>query len=259
MSASLVLVEDAAQRAAWNACVAASPVGHFFQSWEWGELQEHLGGSPRRIAVMSEDRMVACAQVLIFDSGTRKFAYVPRGPVVDPADDGLVDLLVEAVLGVSAAEGAAFVKMEPQWEFQEPLAQRFQERGFARAKLNIMPARTLVVDLHPAPADIWAGFRSTTRNRIRMGEKLGVEVRVGSADDMATFVGLSEETSARHGLRLGRAEQFLVAPRLFGDDGMRLYLARADGVDWPASSCSCGARQRPTCGALPRDSMPPAS
>lgn len=256
---SLVLVDDT-DRERWNEFVGRSSIGHFFQSWEWGELQDGLGGRPRRIAAVSETGVLGCVQLLVFESASRTFTYVPRGPVVDPSDEPLTDLLVEAVLQVSASEGADLVRIEPQWTRDAELARRLEQRGFADARQRIMPPRTLLVDLEPPLEQIWAGFRSNTRNRIRLAEKRGVEIRVAAENDVPTFVRLFEETSARHGLRLGRPEQFFLAARLFGGrDTMRFWLARSDGVDlagifvflwrrtatylWGASSASDDARR----------------
>src|SRR4029453_11928846 len=49
MGSELTLVE-AAERGPWNAFVEACPHGHFFQTWEWGELQADLQGPPTRPA-----------------------------------------------------------------------------------------------------------------------------------------------------------------------------------------------------------------
>lgn len=231
MTDSLILVDEP-DRERWNAFVAGSPAGHFFQSWEWGELQQGLGGRPVRIAVMSADRFRGCVQLLVFDSESRTFTYVPRGPVADPADDTLTSTLLEAVLRISAAEGARLVRIEPQWSFDAGVAGRLQQFGFTPARQHIMPPRTLLVDLTPPVDQIWQRFRSNMRNRIRLAEKRGVRVRVGAESDVAVFIRLSEETNTRHGLRLGRPEQFELAARLFGSrDAMSLFLARADDAD----------------------------
>jgi peptidoglycan pentaglycine glycine transferase (the first glycine) len=216
----------------WNAFVLAHPSGHFFQSWEWGDLQDGLGGRPLRLGAVADGRLVGCVQVLVFDTGTRKFAYVPRGPVADPIDDGVVDALLEAALAVSEGIGCFMARVEPQWPSDAAIAARLAERGFASARQRIMPARTLIVDLSPPLEGIWASFRSNTRNRVRLAEKLGVEVHVATSDDVAVFARLFEETNTRHGLRLARTEAFHLASRYFGPlDTMRLFLARAAGED----------------------------
>jgi peptidoglycan pentaglycine glycine transferase (the first glycine) len=243
VSGPLSIVEDFDRREPWNDFVDAHPSGHFFQTWEWGELQDGLGGRPRRLAAVSDGRIIGCVQQLVFDSGERKFAYVPRGPVADP-DDPCVSDLVDAVLEVNRREGVQFVRIEPQWGFDQDSADWFQQRGFAVARQFIMPLRTVLVDLQPSLDAIWSAFRSNTRNRIRLAEKLGVKVRVGGEDDLAAFVRLFEETTARHGLRRASNDSFFLADRLFGRrDEMRLFLARGEDLDLSGIIVFLGATQ----------------
>lgn len=232
MSAPALVAIGPEDRDRWNAFVAAHEEGHFFQSWEWGELQVGLGASPVRIAALDGDRLVGAMLLLLFDTGTRVFSFVPRGPVVDAGDEALAARFVEAAVEVSLAAGANLVRFEPQWAYTPERAERFTARGFAIARQHIMPPRTMLVDLRPEPADLWAGFRSNTRNRVRLAEKLGVTVRAAEPDDLPVFVRLFEETNARHARRLGRVDQVLLAARHFGErEAMRLFLARGEGED----------------------------
>ncbi|HEV3141758.1 MAG TPA: peptidoglycan bridge formation glycyltransferase FemA/FemB family protein [Vicinamibacterales bacterium] len=221
------LVDD---RDRWDAFVRAHPYGHFFQSWDWGVLQEALDARPVRIANSASDdhRIISAVQLFIFE-GSKRFAVIPRGPVSDPAV--ALGELLDAALRVAAAAGAQLVRMEPQWPYDPAIVERLQRGGFAETKQHIMPPRTLLVDLRPSVEEIWNGLRSNTRNRIRLAEKRGVTVRVGAEADVPEFVRLFDETSARHGLRLGRSEMFAQAARLFGrDERMRLYLACDEGA-----------------------------
>jgi lipid II:glycine glycyltransferase (peptidoglycan interpeptide bridge formation enzyme) len=254
------LVREFADREAWNAFVRAHPSGHLFQTYEWGELQEGLESRPLRIAALSDRQIVGAVQILVFLTGRRTFAYVPRGPVCDPDERELAAALLDAALVASHEAGADFLRIEPQWTFTEGLAYGLAQRGWVQTSQSIMLPRTILVDLEPDLETIWARFRSNTRNRIRLAEKLGVDVRVAAAaDDAASFIALAEETAARQQLHRD-SRQYALAWRHFGgSDGMRLYLAAGDGVDlagvivfvcgtnatylWGASSGSAEARR----------------
>jgi lipid II:glycine glycyltransferase (peptidoglycan interpeptide bridge formation enzyme) len=257
---TLVVDDDYGDRDGWNAFVRESPAGHFFQSWEWGVLQDGLGGRPRRVAVVSGGRVQGCVQVLLFQGASRRFAYVPRGPVADPGETGLVKRLLDTAARISAEDGATLLRLEPQWAFDDDLARRLEAGGFGRARQFIMPPRTLLVDLRRSIDDIWIGFRSNTRNRIRLARKRGVEVRVAGRSDLPRFVELFHETAVRHGRPRVSAETFSLAFDHFASrDAMRLYMARHDGIDlagimvflwggtatylWGASAASDDARR----------------
>lgn len=228
MSDSVQIVDSFDDKAAWDAFVETHPSSHFFQAWTWGEMQRGLSATPRRIAAVGGDgRIRGAVQSLLFEGATRRFVVVPRGPVADPDDRDVVFALLKAVVEAAHADGASLVRVEPQWGWHEPHVEMMQGFGFRSAKQWIMPRRTLLVDLRPSLDDIWASFRSNTRNRVRLAQKLGVEIRVGTPDDIAVFEELFEEMTARHGLRRAARETFGLAARAYeGQDMMRLYLAR---------------------------------
>ena len=225
----MIAATTASDRGAWDAFIAAHPSGHFFQSWDWGALQQSMDARPVRLVAADEGRAVGAAQMLVFE-GSRRFAVVPRGPVVEPSGPAF-EAILDAMLRACAADGVQLLRLEPQWADDPAVADTLRSRGFAEAKQHIMPPRTILVDLGPPVERIWSGFESTTRNRIRVAEKRGVTIRAGARADVDTFVRLTNETNARHGLRPSRLEQFVRAMELFGArDAMRLYLA-CDGDD----------------------------
>ena len=253
------LITEHDDRAAWDEYVRASDFGHLFQTIAWGDLQAGMGGQPRRMAVVDERGLAGTLQLLVFDTGTRVFTYVPRGPVCDPADPQVTELLVDGALLTSYAAGADFIRIEPQWTFDPAIASQAESRGWTRTAQSIMLPRTILVDLQPDVATLWSRFRSNTRNRIRLAEKLGVAVRSGGAEDVPAFVRLAEETAIRHQLRRD-SRQYELAWQHFGHTGdLLLLLASAEGADlagvmvfacgvnatylWGASSASHDARR----------------
>jgi peptidoglycan pentaglycine glycine transferase (the first glycine) len=234
MTDSIEVVDHFEDQARWDAFVKAHPSGHFFQCWIWGEMQRGLSARPRRIAALVKGEIRGVVQMLVFQGATRPFAVVPRGPVADPDDVGVVQVLTAAALEAGRGEGTFLVRIEPQWEWDATHVATLQSCGFVSARQWIMPRRTLLVDLRPTTEEIWASFKSNTRNRVRLAEKLGVDVRVGTEADIAIFEELFEAMTARHGLRQAARETFGLAAKAFsGTDVMRLYLARSreDGID----------------------------
>jgi len=174
MSDTLTLVPGT-DRESWNAFVDASPHGHVFQTWEWGELQADLQAPPTRIAAVRGGRIVGALQMLMFETGPdRRFGFVPRGPAADPADVDVVDVLVGAAIELAAAAGAFLLRFEPQWPRTPDSVARLERHGLGVAKQRIMPLRTALVDISRTADDVFAGFHSNTRNRIRLAQKQGV-------------------------------------------------------------------------------------
>jgi lipid II:glycine glycyltransferase (peptidoglycan interpeptide bridge formation enzyme) len=226
------LVADTCDCRVWDAFVRDHPAGHLFQRHDWGELQIGLGARPHRIAALDAGgQVVGALQLLVFDTGARVFAYVPRGPVCDPGDGELSEQLTDAATAIAQANGADLIRIEPQWTFDTGLSERLERHGWVPTAQSIMLPRTILVTLDPDPEAVWSRFRSNTRNRIRLAEKLGVQVRAGGAGDVPAFIALAEETAARHRLRRD-SRQYELAWRHFGASSDLFFaMASADGHD----------------------------
>lgn len=231
LTASRLVIVDDAHRARWNVYVDGHPYGHVFQRWEWGDVQAALGAQVVRLALLDDHQdPLGVVQVLVFDTGSRVFAVVPRGPVSDPVEPLATGALIEAAMMVSRGSGATLLRIEPQWAAGPESMGLFLIRKFAEAHQHIMPPRTILVDLSGGLDAVWRRFRSNTRNRIRLAEKRGVSVRAGRPDDVERFIALVTETQTRHGLRVGALDQYRHAAAQFGlGSSLQLLLAEHDG------------------------------
>src|SRR5579872_2863245 len=100
----------------WNRFVASSPLAHFQQSWEWGELVPDFGGASLRLVATQNDSILACMQVAVTPikyAGTSYF-YVPRGPVVAEPTVQILGPLLDAARELGREHGAVGLKVEPE-------------------------------------------------------------------------------------------------------------------------------------------------
>ena len=103
--------------------------------------------------------------------------------------------------------GAGFGDVQPRYVYQLDLAGRSQD-------------------------DVFAGFNQLWRRNIRKAEKLGVEVDLGSREDLALFHPVYVETAERDGFTprgLGYFQRMWDAMNAEDPNRLRLYLARHEG------------------------------
>lgn len=218
----------------WDRWVGNSPSGHLLQSWAWGELKASFGWRPLRIAVMEGDAIVAGAQVLFRPLLSRYLstAYVPKGPVLawrTPATAAKARLL-EAVHGACRRARALSLKLEPDWENQTEAHRWLQSQNFAPSAHTVQPRRTVVIDLTPSEDAILAQMKSKTRYNIRLAQRKGVSVRLGTEKDVATFFELLQVTSRRAEFGIHTRSYYSQAWRLFAhQDAVALLLADYKG------------------------------
>ncbi len=124
-----------------------------------------------------------------------------------PAGAEVVAALQAAGWRAQVAEDG-FSAGQPQYVFQIPLAGRDED-------------------------DVLAGMNQLWRRNIKKAAKSGVEVQVGSADDLPAFHSMYAETAARDGFTprpLAYFQQMFRAMSAEDPDRIRLYLAHHDGA-----------------------------
>src|SRR5574341_728275 len=184
--------------------------GHLLQSAAWGELKLRFGWTALRIALERGDTLIAGAQILFrrLPLGLQ-FAYVPRGPVADPQGRAALAELLDALCASARERGAFALKIEPNWlnEFPSPsqgegarvgaeVGGLFTQRGL-RPGSCFQPHTTFHVDLTRDLDGILARMKPKWRYNIRLAERKGVQVRAGSANDLALFYDLLQITDRK--------------------------------------------------------------
>ncbi len=182
---------------AWDEYVAASDFGHPLQLWGWGEVKTGNGWSAHRLALVGRDSWVGAVQVLLWRIPRTGWvlAYVPRGPVVDPASSGAAMLLNEVVAWAKARK-AIYVRIEPAWKSAK------LGRGWTPAKHHIQMGETYTIDLVKDADDLMAAMGRKHRQYIRQAERNGVDVRQETVGDLDAVYDIYQQTATRAGFAL---------------------------------------------------------
>jgi peptidoglycan pentaglycine glycine transferase (the first glycine) len=216
--------------AAWDAFVASRPQGHLLQSWSWGELKGQFGWRPLRLAVLEREEIRATAQVLLRPLPYRCLAYVPRGPVLDLADEATANLLLPALHQAARREGAIALKIEPPQRDDPQGAPWWAGHGFHATRQTVQPRRTVLLDLQPDEEAILAQMKPKWRYNVRLAERKALTVRQGGVEDLPAFHALMGETGARDGFAAHTPAYYQAAMQLFQPGGAAtLLLAEFQG------------------------------
>lgn len=203
--------------------------GHPLQSSAWGTLKSRFGWRAVRLA--TADRSAA-AQLLVRPLAGLAIAYIPRGPVTSGQAD-TDDALLAAIEQRARRHRAAFVRIEPHASDESaaapPLDALLRARRYRSSARTIQPRASLVLDLTPPPAELWASFSKGHRADARRAEREGVSVRVGTDADVAQMQRLLEATQQRKAFGIHSLAYHRELLRLFGDDA-RLLIAEHESA-----------------------------
>jgi lipid II:glycine glycyltransferase (peptidoglycan interpeptide bridge formation enzyme) len=217
-------------REQWNRFVESAATGYITQTYEWGELGNHLGDEMVRLGALEGDELRGAMVVMIARMAPlgRRYLYVPRGPVVDDPDAPALAALVAEGRRLARRMGAFMLKVEPNVPDGDPRWLAALARlGFRRNPFATHPRRSWVVDVQPSEEQLLADMKMTWRQNIRAAPRKGVVVREAtSAEDMAAWYQLYQETAARDG--------FFIHPQAYYADVLELYRRRGAAVQFLA-------------------------
>lgn len=223
------------ERAAWSQALLALPAPHLLQSWEWGEVKAQTGWAAQRLLWLqpTTGRPAAAASLLVRRISRLPWgvAYVPKGPVLDWQDPAAVELALAGVEAAARQRRAIFVKIDPDVDPASPAGQQLvaslRRRGWQPSAEQIQFRNTALLNLAAGEEALLASMKPKWRYNIRLAERRGVQVRIGSPADLPTFYALYAETGGRDG--------FIVRPFDYYQQTWLRFMQPADGLSpWAA-------------------------
>ncbi len=216
----------------WNSIISKLPNPHFLQTYEWGQVKAKYGWSPLyavwtkdQFSVFSNqssvtDNCIAAALILKRQIIRNGFAarlsilYSPKGPLLDWTNESLRNRVLNDLQSFAKKQGAIFLKMDPDVVLGTGVPQgekdvidnggqvvmsELKRRGWGYSSDQIQFKNTVLIDLNPTEDELLARMKQKTRYNIRLAEKKGVALRVGTLEDIPMLYKMYAETSVRDG------------------------------------------------------------
>ena len=220
----------------WNDLISQLPDPHFLQTYEWGQVKAKYGWKPiylvwdlarnmkevRDSANLASLRGTPVAAALLLKRqilrrgiGARlSILYSPKGPLLDWSNQALRTRVLTDLQSLASKHGAIFLKIDPDVvagtgvpssaeEVVDSNGQiilaELQRRGWGYSSDQIQFKNTIWVDLNPPEEQLLARMKQKTRYNIRLAEKKGVTLRVGTKEDFPLLYRMYAETSVRDG------------------------------------------------------------
>ena len=140
--------------------------------------------------------------------------YAPKGPVLDWTNESLRNRVLNDLQSLAKKQGAIFLKMDPDVVLGtgipngdgdvidnggQAVMSELERRGWRLSSDQIQFKNTVLIDLHPSEEAMLARMKQKTRYNIRLAEKKGVLVRIGTLEDLDMLYKMYAETSVRDG------------------------------------------------------------
>lgn len=219
----------------WNSIISKLPNPHFLQTYEWGQVKAKYGWSPlyvvwnadRRWKVESDPNSLSTfhspvAAALILKrtmslgglSARLSILYAPKGPLLDWKNKSLKNRVLNDLQSFAKKESAIFLKIDPDVvlgtgvpasesdvldQHGQDVMAELRQRGWGYSSDQIQFKNTVLVDLSPSEEELLRRMKQKTRYNIRLSEKKGVTLRIGTPQDFGLLYKMYAETSVRDG------------------------------------------------------------
>jgi peptidoglycan pentaglycine glycine transferase (the first glycine) len=235
----------------WNSIISKLPNPHFLQSYEWGQVKAKYGWVPYYVVwgengefhITQDDThlssyifpITAAALILKRTVSFRglikaSILYAPKGPLLDWTNKPLRTRVLSDLQSFAKEQKAIFIKMDPDVELGRGLPgsegdvmdqsgqaviAELKRRGWGYASDQIQFQNTVLIDLHPTEEEMLARMKPKTRYNVRLAEKKGVSLRVGTWGDLPALYKIYAETSLRDGFVIRDEEYYLTVWKMF--------------------------------------------
>ncbi len=226
----MIQVQDPA---IWDQAIASLPQAHLLQTREWAKVKAAYGWKPQML-LWEDDRSpgggpqaAALALERAISLGgfaaRLKVMYIPKGPLLDWENQALRRQVMDDLKNLGRQQGVIFIKIDPNVLLghgytgqlgcsQDPLGgaviQELKAKGWNVSSDQIQFRNTVWLDLSPSPDEILARMKQKTRYNIRLAERKGVQVRLGTREDFRLLYKMYAETSVRDGFVIRDEEYY---------------------------------------------------
>lgn len=167
--------------------------GHPLQLWGWGDLKSAHGWTADRLFLRNpEGDIIGSTQLLIrrLPLPFKSMAYVPRGPIVDEANRGLMlELLSQHV---KKTYHSVVLTIEPDTE------EYLTPEGWNKSKNHILPSQTIILDLTKTEPELLGNMVKKTRQYIRKSASEDIQIKtVRTKEDLDKCLAIYQKTSEK--------------------------------------------------------------
>jgi peptidoglycan pentaglycine glycine transferase (the first glycine) len=232
----------------WNSIISKLPNPHFLQSYEWGQVKAKYGWVPyyavwtdtkfqvaQQLKFDNDQLLIAAALILKRTVSFRglikaSILYAPKGPLLDWTNEPLRSRVLNDLQSFAKEQKAIFIKMDPDVELGrgvpgsegdvmdqngQAVTAELKRRGWGYASDQIQFQNTVLIDLHPTEEEMLVRMKPKTRYNVRLAEKKGVSLRIGTLEDLPALYKIYAETSVRDGFVIRDEEYYLTVWKTF--------------------------------------------
>lgn len=166
----MLQVKEITEKTQWESFLTSLSHYPFFQSWNWGEVQENLGNQILRLGLFEDKEIIGVLQVVDVKAKRGRYIYLRQGPVLKKVTKESFGILLDYVKDVAKKRNAAFIRLSrfPKENFS---VEYIQSLGFKNSALKYSEASVCwVLDISTSEEELLKNMRKSHRYLIRKSQ-----------------------------------------------------------------------------------------
>ncbi len=243
----MLTIERITDRLTWNQALAVLPYAHILQTWEWGEFKRiTTGWQPIRLAFKQNGVIIGMASVGVRSvAKLLKVMYISKGAALPYEDQALTAEILTHLERFARKQGAIWLKIDPDVIEGTGIPGEDDERsddtgaavkamltthGWRFSADQVQFRNTVIIDVTRSEDDLLASMSQNTRRKVRVAERDGVQIRVGTVADLPILYELYRVTGERDHFLIRPPEYYEKAWKTFIESGLaHPLIAELDG------------------------------
>lgn len=236
----------------WNNLIFDLPAAHILQTRQWADIKARHGWRPLP-QIWRDDNGGIKAAAMVLERSLKvggfsdvvRVMYVPRGPLLDWRDEKWGIQVISDLEKLAQRRRAIFIKIDPEVVIGRGIPQTeesiedgyghnvvdwLQQRKWRFSREQIQFRNTVWLDLSGAEEEWLSRMKQKSRYNLRLAQRKGVKVRLGSMQDLPLLYRIYAETSLRDGFTIRNEDYYLTVWREFLEADMaEVLLAEVEG------------------------------
>lgn len=196
----MVSIKDITDKKIWESFLINEYKGNypFFQSWNWGEVENSLGHPVYRVGLYHHDKLVGVCQIVDVHAKRGHYLYLRHGPVIPKFTAAIADALLTYAKNLALQKGASFIRVS-RFPLSEDAKTFFKEKGFLPAAIQTVDAEFCwTLDLTQSEDELLKQMRKSHRYLVRKALGMNIEViKSNNVQDLDQFLPLYKHLSER--------------------------------------------------------------
>lgn len=197
----------------------------FFQSWNWGEVQEKLGFEVLRFGIFDNKTLIGVCMVIVINAKRGRYLHLRHGPIFSRYSKEYVDCFIDYLSAIGKDKHAFFIRMSPLLAVGS--VSEISDKKWKNAPIHNMDGEICwVLDITKSEDDLLKNMRKSHRYLIRKAPSYGIEIfKTEDQKYISEFLEIYKDLSKRKHFvpHKGIAEEFAVLTK---DKQVLLFLAK---------------------------------